>query len=189
MLSMKKGLLLLLFAVFSIFLVSYQSCKPKDSAVVASDEVFTLQVGAEKYTVANEEIPLPDAPATRAPGDVQAATVYLNSVAAGTASVVSIVDALKGKKLTTFTVWISLVPVLIPEIKPLVNSVVGLKNFNTLYGAAQGLTIEERAQVATAFSAKFSIPQAQAEKLTELLVESALVNMKLAGEIQALKKK
>ena len=184
---MKK--VLLLFAVFSFFLISYQSCKPDPNKVVASDEAFTLQVGAEKYIVANEEITLPEAFSARGPGDVQAATAYLNSVAAGTASVVSIVDALKGKKLTTFTVWISLVPVLIPEIKPLVNSIVGLKNFNSLYGAAQGLTIEERAQVATTFSAKFNIPQAQAEKLTELLVESALVNMQLAGEIQALKNK
>ena len=190
---MKKSLFAsFVVVIFAIFCVSYQSCnpKPQPGGVVASDQEFTVTVGAEKYVIANEEIPLPadTATATRGPGDVEAATAYLTAVAGGTNSVVNIVDALKGKKLTTFTVWISLVPVLIPEIKPLVNSIVGLKNFNSLYGAAKGLTPTERAQVATAFSAKFSIPQAQAEKLTELLVESALVNMQVAAEIQALKK-
>lgn len=188
---MKKTFFFALLLVATLFVVSASGCKKpqhKSADVVATDEAFTVAVGTDKYTIANETIE-EDAPVLRGPGDVTAAVNYLNAVADGTAGVLRVADAIKGQKLTTFQIWINLVPVLIQEIKTLVTAGKKLKKFNELYAAAQGLSIPERAAVATAFAQKFNIPQAEAEELTELIVESAVVNMKVVGKIQALTKK
>ena len=185
------------FATVVLFAIcafcSFSSCTTKQStndpqSVVATDKAFTVQVGAEKYVVSNEPIEVESA-ATRGPGDVLAATKYLGAVANGATSVVKIVDALKGKKLTTFSAWTNIVPVLIFELKPLIDAAVQAKNIAELYGAAQNLTIEERAAVANDFSKRFNIPYADAERLAELIVESAVLNMKVVGEIEAIRKK
>lgn len=190
---MKKTIsFLLLFSVLLFAMSAYGCKKPQhkfaDADIVATDEAFTVAVGSDKYTIANEVIE-EEAPVLRGPGDVTAAVNYLNAVADGTAGVLRVADAIKGQKLTTFQIWINLVPVLIQEIKTLVTAGKKLKKFNELYAAAQGLTIPERAAVATAFAQKFNIPQAEAEELTELIIESAVVNMKVAGKIQTLTKK
>lgn len=184
----------LLFLLLALFAFSTFGCKKPEhktqADVVATDAEFTVAVAGEKYTVANEVVEdLPDDIVLRGPGDVVVATDYLNSVADGTAGVLRIADAIKGQKLTTFQIWVNLVPVLIQEIKTIVGAGKKLKKFNELHGAAQGLTIPERAAVATSFAQRFNIPQSEAEELTELIIESAVVNMKVAGKIQTLTKK
>ncbi len=163
--------------------------KPEQEKPPVSDTEFLLQVGIDKYTIPNEEIEEPAVPSERGPGDVTVAVNYLNAVADCSGGVLKIVAAMKGQKLTTFSVWVNIVPVLITEIKGIITSGKQLKNFTELYGSAQGLTIAERAAVATSFANRFSISQIEAEKLTELLIESAIVNMKVAGQIQLLTKK
>lgn len=188
---MKKTLFLIFIFAATVFAASFSSCTTKQSTndppgTVASDKNFTVQVGAEKYVVDNEPIEI-ESVTSRGPGDVQAAIKYLGAVADGTTSVVKIVEALKGKKLTTFSAWTNIVPVLIFEIKPLITAGVQLKNVAELYGAAQNLTIDERAAVANDFSKRFNIPYADAERLAELIVENAVLNMKLVGEIEAIR--
>lgn len=179
---------LMLFACIAMFMAGCtKTIKPDTSA--ASDEAFTVQVGIEKYTVENEVIEEPVLLATRGPGDVTVAVNYLNAVADCSGGVLRIVAAMKGQKLTTFQVWINIVPVLITEIKGIIQSGKQLKQFTEMYSAAQGLTIQERAAVAQSFAARFSIPMPEAEELTELLIESAVVNMKVARKIQLLTKK
>lgn len=183
----------LLFSLFLYCAVFFFGCtyneKPKQDSPPVSDKEFYLQVGVDKYVIPNEEIEDPVIPVQRGPGDVTVAVNYLNAVADCSGGVLRIVAAMKGQKLTTFSVWVNIVPVLITEIKGIIISGKMLKNFTELYGSAQGLTIEERAAVATSFANRFSISQIEAEKLTELLIESAIVNMKVAGQIQILTKK
>lgn len=186
---MKKMMFLMFLMCSLMFFGCTEKEKPNEDKPAASDTEFILQVGVDKYTIANEEIEDPVLPATRGPGDVTVAVNYLNAVADCSGGVLKIVNAMKGQKLTTFSVWVNIVPVLITEIKGIIISGKQLKNFTELYGSAQGLTIEERAAVATSFANRFSIPQAEAEALTELLIESAMVNMQLAGKIQLLTKK
>ena len=184
-----KMFFLMLFACITMFVAG--CTKPvTPEPPPASDEAFTVTVGIEKYTVENEVIEDPVLPPTsRGPGDVTVAVNYLNAVADCSGGVLRIVAAMKGQKLTTFQVWINIVPVLITEIKGIVTSGKLLKNFTEMYSATQGLTIQERAAVAQSFAARFSIPLPEAEELTELLIESAVVNMKVAGKIQLLTKK
>ena len=187
-----KNKIFLCFLAIAIVLIIAAGCKhiTKAPDLPASSEAFTVTVGIEKYTVENEVIEDPVLPPTsRGPGDVTVAVNYLNAVADCSGGVLRIVAAMKGQKLTTFQVWINIVPVLITEIKGIVTSGKLLKNFTEMYSATQGLTIQERAAVAQSFAARFSIPLPEAEELTELLVESAVVNMKVAGKIQLLTKK
>lgn len=190
--SMKpKGSVYLMLIMFTIFFAFFPGCNNEkaDTKPVVSDTDFVLQVGIDKYVVPNEAIEEPVLPATRGPGDVTVAVNYLNAVADCSGGVLKIVAAMKGQKLTTFSVWVNIVPVLITEIKGIIVSGKQLKNFVALYGSAQGLTIEERAAVATSFANRFSIPYPEAEKLTKLLLESAFINMAVAGQIDAMTKK
>lgn len=187
-----KSLLLFLFiAMCSMF--TYSGCTKKHSGDTeqppASSEAFTVAVGVDKYVVDNENIDEPVAIQARGPGDVTVAVNYLNAVADCTGGVLKIVTAMKGQKLTTFQVWVNIVPVLISEIKGIIQSGKQLKKFTELYSASQGLTIVERAAVAESFAARFSIPYSDAEELTEILVEVAFSGMNAAGKIQTLTKK
>ncbi len=186
----KSPVFLMLIMFFAFF---YTGCikqkAPPDTVVTVTDKAFPVGVGIDTYIVQNEDIPDPALPATRGPGDVTVAVNYLNAVADCSGGVLKIVAAMKGQKLTTFSVWVNIVPVLITEIKGIIVSGKQLKNFVALYGSAQNLTIEERAAVAVSFANRFSIPIEQAEELTELLIESAMVNMAVAGKIQLLTKK
>jgi len=186
---MKKITALLSLALFMCFNYGCNKSPANKTEPPVTDRDFVLQVGLDKFVVPNEDIPEPNIPTQRGPGDVTVAVNYLNAVADCSGGVLRIVAAMKGQKLTTFSVWVSIVPVLITEIKGIVISGKQLKNFTALYGSAQNLTIDERAAVATSFANRFSIPMAEAEKLTELLIESAMVNMQLAGQIQLLTKK
>lgn len=187
-----KSLLLFLFIAMCSIL-TFSGCTKKHSGdkeqPPASSEAFAVAVGVDKYIVDNETIDEPVAIQTRGPGDVTVAVNYLNAVADCSGGVLKIVAAMKGQKLTTFQVWVNIVPVLISEIKGIIQSGKQLKKFTELYAATQGLTIPERAAVAESFAARFSIPYAEAEELTEILIESAIVNMKVAGKIQTLTKK
>lgn len=180
-------LLIMFFAFFTTGCIKQKA--PPDTVVTVTDKAFPVGVGIDTYIVQNEDIPDPVLPATRGPGDVTVAVNYLNAVADCSGGVLKIVAAMKGQKLTTFSVWVNIVPVLITEIKGIIVSGKQLKNFVALYGSAQGLTIEERAAVATSFANRFNIPYPEAEKLTKLLLESAFINMAVAGQIDAMTKK
>ena len=181
------------FLSFSFFLcLGLFSCLPKaqqpPGGGFANEKEFSISIGADTYIAANEPIPAAQELTARSAGDVAAASEYLAQVAIATGSIVKITDALKGKPLTTFTAWISIAPILITEIKPLIIAATNLKNIGLLYQASQGLTPDERAAVATHFALKFNLPHSQAEKISELVVESAVVNMQLYSEIAELKK-
>lgn len=187
-----KSLLLFLFiAMCSMF--AFNGCTQKEAQKpkpFANETEFSIIVGTDVHTSPNVEIEDPiEFSATRGPADVVAASTYLENMAVATNGVVKIADALKGKKLTTFQAWITVAPLLIGEIKPLIIAGKSLKGIGEFYDATQGLTIDERATVANHFATKFSIPFSEAEHLTELLVESAVVNMKLAGAIKGVVKK
>lgn len=175
---MKKLVLFLLAAL----LIMAPACHQQKTATV-SEDTFDVIVGDSTYTVPNVLIDAPDV-TLRGHSNQVAVIAYLSSIADGIASVVNVTDAIKGEKLTTFSIWLKLVPVLTKEIPTLVKSGKHLAQFNTLYTNAQGLTPDERAAVANAFATKFSLPKEEAEKIAELVIESAVLNMKLAGTIK-----
>lgn len=178
--------------VIILVLFAFASCNQKEAQKpkpFANDKEFSIVIGTDAHTSPNIEIEDPIEFQTRGPADVVAASAYLENVAVATNGIVKIADALKGKKLTTFQAWITVAPLLIGEIKPIVIAGKSLKGIREFYDATQGLTIDERATVANHFSQKFSIPFSEAEQLTELLAESAVVNMKLAEAIKGVVKK
>lgn len=174
-----------LIIAIAILLASCQKItKPTTTTAEVPADTFSIVVGTTTYKVANEPIEVQGDIILRGHSNQLAVIAYLDAVADGVASVVNVCDAVKGEKLTTFNVWLKLVPVLTKEIPSLVRSGKSLAQFNTLYTNAQGLTPQERAAVATAFATKFALPQEEAEKIAELVIESAIINMKLAGTIK-----
>lgn len=186
-----KSLLLFLFlAMFSMF--TFNGCTQKEAQkpkLFANDKEFSFAVGTEVHTYPNEPIEDPIEFSTRGPADVVAASAYLKNVAIATSGIVRIVDALKGKKLTTFQAWIIAAPILIGEIKPIIIAGKSLKGISEFYDATQGLTPDDRAQVANLFAAELDIPYAKAQEIIKLLAESAVVNTKLAEVIKEAVKK
>ena len=158
---------------------------PKDTNTpTAPANTFDIVVGTTTYKIENEQIEEQEDIILRGHSNQLAVITYLNNVADGVASVINVTDAIKGEKLTTLNVWLKLVPILTKEIPSLVRSGKSLAKFNDLYINAQGLTPDERAAVANAFATKFALPKEEAEKIAELVIESTILNMKLAGTIK-----
>jgi len=74
--------------------------------------------------------------------------------------------------------------VLTKQIPTLIRSGQSVIKFNDLYINAQGLTPDEQAAVANSFATKFTLPKEEAEKIAELVVQSTILNLKLAGTIK-----
>ena len=158
---------------------------PKDTnTTTAPANTFDIVVGTTTYKIENEQIEEQEDIILRGHSNQLAVITYLNNVADGVASVVNICDAIKGEKLTTFNVWLKLVPVLTKQIPTLIRSGQSVIKFNYLYINAQGLTPDEQAAVANSFATKFTLPKEEAEKIAELVVQSTILNLKLAGTIK-----
>ena len=158
---------------------------PKDTnTTTAPANSFPIMVGTTTFNTANYQIDEQPDIILRGHSNQLAVITYLNNVADGVASEVNICDAIKGEKLTTFNVWLKLVPVLTKQIPTLIRSGQSVIKFNDLYINAQGLTPDEQAAVANSFATKFTLPKEEAEKIAELVVQSTILNLKLAGTIK-----
>lgn len=181
----KKILPYSIFLALLVTVFNFQFCKQVKTGSDAG--TFTVVVEGKQYVAIDKD--LPDLAATeRSPADVAAASKYLLNVATAANITAKIAEAVKGKKKTLPAVW-ALIPILIDGLPDLIKAGQSLKAFQAFYVAANGLTADERAQVANIFATELALPYPIAEAISEATIEAALANMKLASVIQTSVKK
>lgn len=174
------AMFLVLLCIFSI-----SKCKKEPEKPVASDESFTVLVGAEKFAAQNEILEVDERDLPGLEFTVDYLTTFADAVIAGE----DIIGSVKGDKITTYQFWLKLVPATLPHTKTFFNVVKKGGKVKELYSSVGSLTPEERLAVGLRLKTKFKdLPLGEAEELASTLLEAALVNAKLAEEIRKLKK-
>ncbi len=174
----------LLFALFTFIAgTNLQSCYTTKKSDNPND--FTITIAGKSFEGTNQELQQP--PTLRSAKDVQVASEYLLHFATAANIGTKIANDLKDKDKLLPAIWAA-IPYLISDLPSLINAGKSLKNFQSFYIAAGGLTANERADVANYFAASLNIPFSEAEAISEATIEAALANMKLVGTVQGVVK-
>lgn len=166
----------LLFSL-AISVLTFQFCKEKE----VQEGKIVIKVNDK--TLIAEDKDLPELTETRGAVDVAVASAYLLNVAIAANITAQLAEAVKGKKKTLPAIW-AMIPILIDGLPSLITAANSLKNFQSFYVAAGGLSVDERATVAKYFEVNLALPYPTAESISEATIEAALANMKLAGVIK-----
>lgn len=175
-------------ALFCTLLLTFAlvKCKKEPIKTAASDSSFTVLVGNEKFAASNEELIVDE---RDLPG-LEFTVDYLSTLADAVIAGEDIIGSVKGDKITTYQFWLKIVPATLPHTKTFFNVIKKGGKVQELYKSVGTLTPEERLAVGLKLKTKFKdLPLGQAEELASVLLESALVNAKLAEEIRKIKKK
>lgn len=186
---MKKFYLGVVLFVLMTSCLALTECKQTKTVKepVATDEQFTLTVGAESFKCSNEV--MENFTSRDLPG-MEFTVDYLSSIADAAIAFTDIIGTIKGDKITTYQFWIKIIPATLPHTKTFFNAFTKAVKVNELYKAVGTLTPEEQLAVGLKLKTKFkNLPLGDAEKLANTILRAALINTQLVIDINELKNK